>query len=148
MIANFKINHPILTEKRTISPKIFAQTPIINKAGTQLARWMLSKVMVIIIKDELVNPPTWFSSFRDLTLICSMRLHADIVIETQETDLYYKWLKPRGGMDFIDDFVLPGIEEGIRLDTELNFDPSIVVDRIVPENTHNLYSRIQFATTF
>ncbi len=108
---------------------------------------MLTKVMVIIIKDELVNPPTWFSSFRDLTLICSLRLHADIVIETQETDLYYKWLKPRGGMDFIDDFVLPGLEVGIRLDTELNFDPSIVVDRIVPENTHQLYNRIQFATT-
>jgi len=121
--------------------------PIFLNIGTPLAQWMLTKIMVIIIKDELVNPPTWFSSFRDLTLICSLRLHADIVIETQETDLYYKWLKPRGGMDFIDDFVLPGLEEGIRLDTELNFDPSIVVDRIVPENTHQLYNRIQFATT-
>jgi hypothetical protein len=68
-------------------------------------------------------------------------------IETQETDLYYKWLKARGGMDFIADFVQPGLEEGIRIDTELNFDPSIVVDRIVPENTHLLYNRIQFATT-
>ena len=37
----------------------------------------------------------------------------------------YKWLKPKGGMDFVDDFVPPGLEEGIRLDTELNFDPSI-----------------------
>ena len=108
---------------------------------------MLTTIMVILIKDELVNPPSWFSSFRDLTLICSMRLHADIVIETQETDIYYKWLKPRGGMDFIADFVLPGLEEGIRIDTEPNFDPSIVVDRIVPENTHLLYNRIQFATT-
>jgi hypothetical protein len=50
-------------------------------------------------------------------------------------------------MDFIADFVQPGLEEGIRIDTELNFDPSIVVDRIVPENTHLLYNRIQFATT-
>lgn len=121
--------------------------PILQHNRVRLARWMLTTIMVILIKDELVNPPTWFSSFRDLTLICSMRLHADIVIETQETDLYYKWLKPRGGMDFIADFVLPGLEEGIRIDTEPNFDPSIVVDRIVPENTHLLYNRIQFATT-
>ncbi len=124
------------------------EMPMFHSTRVHLARWMLTTVMVIIIKDELVNPPTWFSSFRDLTLICSMRLHADIVIETQETDLYYKWLKPRGGMDFIADFVPPGLEEGIRIDTEPNFDPSIVVDRIVPENTHILYNRIQFATTF
>ncbi len=103
--------------------------------------------MIIIIKDALVNPPTWFSSFRDLTLICSMRLHANIVIESENVDLYYKWLKPRGGMDFVDDFVRPGSEDGLRLDTEFQFDPSIVVDRIVPENTHQLYNRIQFAAT-
>ena len=36
-------------------------------------------------------------------------------------------------MDFVDDFVSPGSEEGLRLDTEFQFDPSIVVDRIVPE---------------
>ncbi len=103
--------------------------------------------MIIIIKDALVNPPTWFSSFRDLTLICSLRLRANIVIESENADLYYKWLKPRGGMDFVDDFVRPCSENGLRLDTEFQFDPSIVVDRIVPENTHQLYNRIQFAAT-
>ena len=101
--------------------------------------------MILIIRDELVNPPTWFASFRDLTLICSLRRETDIVIETEETDLYYQWLKQRGGMDFIDDFVPPGIENGLRIDTELNFDPSIVIDRITPENTHRLYHRIQSA---
>ena len=119
--------------------------PIFQNARFRLVRWMIEAVMVVLIKDELVNPPTWFSSFRDLTLICSMRLHADIVIETQETDLYYN--KTRGGMDFIADFVLPGLEEGIRIDTEPNFDPSIVVDLIAPGNTHLLYNPIQFATT-
>ncbi|MEC7906882.1 MAG: hypothetical protein VYC82_06625 [Verrucomicrobiota bacterium] len=103
--------------------------------------------MVLIIRDEPVNPPTWFSSFRDLTLICSMRLHSDIVIETEHTDTYYNWLKSKGGMDFVDDFVAPGIEAGIRLYSEPNFDPSIIVDRIVPENTNQLYQSIQFAST-
>lgn len=103
--------------------------------------------MILIIKDELLNPPTWFSSFRDLTLICSLRLRADIVIESEHADLYYKWLKARGGMDFVEDFVRPGREDGLRLDTEFQYDPSIVVDRIVPENTHQIYSRIEFAAT-
>ncbi|HCR30092.1 MAG TPA: hypothetical protein DIV79_08755 [Opitutae bacterium] len=103
--------------------------------------------MTLRIRDELVNPPTWFSSFRDLTLICSLRLHTDIVIETDHTDAYYRWLKARGGMDFVDDFVPPGTEAGIRLDTEPNFDPSLIVDRITSENTNQLYQRIQFAST-
>ena len=77
-----------------------------------------------------------------------MRLPSDIVIETAHTDTYFNWLKSRGGMDFVDDFVAPGIEAGIRLDTEPNFDPSIIVDRIVPENANQLYQRIQFASTF
>lgn len=104
--------------------------------------------MTIIIRDELLNPPTWFSSFRDLTLICSLRLHSDILIESEEVDLYYRWLKARGGMDFISDFVRPGSENGLRLDIEHQFDPSIVVDRIVPENTHILFQRIKAAGGF
>ena len=95
--------------------------------------------MVLIIRDELVDSPTWFSFFLDLTLICSMRLRSYIVIETEHTDTYYNWLKSRGGMAFVDDFVAPGIEAGIRFDTEPDFDPPIIVDRIVPENTNQLY---------
>lgn len=101
--------------------------------------------MNLIIRDELLNPPTWFASFRDLTLVCSLRLQTAIVIESEHADLYYKWLKPRGGMDFVDDFVRPGGEDGLRLDIEHNFDPSIVVDRIVPENTHQLIGLITSA---
>jgi len=50
-------------------------------------------------------------------------------------------------MDFVDDFVRPGIEDGLRLDTEHVYNPSIVVDRIIPENTNQLYHRIEFAAT-
>ena len=72
--------------------------PIFQNTRVRLVRWMLKTVMVMLIKDELVNPPTWFSSFRDLTLVCTMRLHADIVIETKDTDLCCR--KPRGGNGF------------------------------------------------
>ncbi len=99
--------------------------------------------MTLIIRDQLVNPPTWFASFRDLTLYCRIFLHDDIVIESENPDPYYHWIKPRGGMDFINDFVRPGSEDGVRLDLEHNFPRSIITDRIAPENVHRLIRQIQ-----
>lgn len=99
--------------------------------------------MTLIIRDLLVNPPTWFLSFRDLTLYCNVFLKTDIVIETEEQDAYYRWIKPRGGMDFISDFVRPGSEDGLRLDVEHNYPRSLVTDRIAPENVHRLIASIR-----
>lgn len=99
--------------------------------------------MTLIIRDVLVNPPTWFPSFRDLTLYCHVLLDIDVVIESDEIDTYYRWVKRRGGMDFVEDFVRPGSEDGIRLDCELNFPRTVVTDRIIPENTHQLIARIK-----
>ena len=77
--------------------------------------------MILIIRDQLVNPPTWFSSFRDLTLYCHVFLHDEVVIESENPDPYYRWIKPRGGMDFVEDFVRPGTENGVHLDLEPNY---------------------------
>lgn len=99
--------------------------------------------MNLLIRDVLVNPPTWFLSFRDLTLYCDVFLRIDVLIESAEPDVYYHWIKPRGGMDFVKDFVRPGSEDGIRLDTEYNFSPSIITDRISPENCHALIEKIR-----
>lgn len=104
--------------------------------------------MTLIIRDSLVTPPTWFASFRDLTLFCHIFLRLDTVIESDHVDLYYRWLKRRGGMDFVEDFVRPGSEDGVRLDVELNFPRTVVTDRIVPENMQNLARRIKFLSTF
>lgn len=99
--------------------------------------------MTLIIRDQLVNPPTWFASFRDLTLYCNVFLHLEIVVESNAIDSYYRWIKPRGGMDFIEDLVRPGSEDGVRLDIEHNFPRTIVTDRIAPENVHRLIAQIQ-----
>ncbi|MFA6158329.1 MAG: hypothetical protein WC763_01760 [Candidatus Paceibacterota bacterium] len=99
--------------------------------------------MTLIIRDQLVNPPTWFASFRDLTLYCSSRIDDSIVIEAEYPDPYYRYIKPRGGMDFIKDFVRPGSEDGLRLDIAHNYPRTIVTDRIVPENVHNLIRLIR-----
>jgi hypothetical protein len=100
--------------------------------------------MTLIIRDQLVNPPTWFSSFRDLTLYCSVFLKDDIVIESDDPDPYYRWMRPRGGMDFVEDFVRPGAEDGVHLDLEHNYPRTVVTDRIAPENVHSLIRLILF----
>jgi hypothetical protein len=102
------------------------------------------RAMSLIIRDQLVTPPTWFSSFRDLTLYCHVFMHAEIVIESEDPDPYWRWMRPRGGMDFIEDFVRPGTEEGVRLDVEPNFPRSVITDRIAPENVHRLIAQIRF----
>ena len=70
-------------------------------------------------------------------------LRLDIVIESEEVDYYHHWIRRRGGMDFVQDFVRPGSESGLRLDTAHHFPRTIVTDRIVPENAHNLIARIE-----
>jgi hypothetical protein len=100
--------------------------------------------MCLIIRDQLVTPPTWFSSFRDLTLYCNVFLHAEIVIESENPDPYWKWMRVRGGMDFIEDFVRPGTECGVRLDTEPNFPLTVITDRIAPENVSRLIAQLRY----
>jgi hypothetical protein len=100
--------------------------------------------MTLIIRDQLVNPPTWFTSFRDLTLYCTIFLKLDIVVESDDIDAYYRWIKPRGGMDFVKQFVRPGSEDGVHLDLEPNFPRTIITDRIAPENVHRLIRQIDF----
>jgi hypothetical protein len=67
----------------------------------------------------------------------------DIVIESEAADLYYRWIKPKGGMDFIEDFVRPGSEEGTRLDVARAKPRTIATDRIAPENVHRLIAGIR-----
>ena len=100
--------------------------------------------MILIIRDQLVNPPTWFSSFRDLTLYCNVFLHQEIVIESNDPDPYYRWIKARGGMDFVEDFVRPGTENGVHLDLEPNYPRSVITDRIAPENVQRLINQLNF----
>lgn len=100
--------------------------------------------MPLIIRDQLVTPPTWFASFRDLTLYCNVFLHAAIVIESGDPDPYWRWMRARGGMDFVEDFVRPGSEDGVRLDLEPNYPRTVITDRIAPENVQRLIAQIRY----
>ena len=99
--------------------------------------------MTLLIRDQLTCPPTWFASFRDLTLYCAVILKLDIVLESENPDPYYHWIKPRGGMDFIEDIVRPGSERGVHLDIARQFPQTIITDRIAPENVHRLIASIR-----
>lgn len=98
--------------------------------------------MILIIRDVLINPPTWFLSFRDLTLYCNIFLKDDVVIESEQPDLYVEFMRRRGGMDFVEDFVRPGAEDGLRVDIAPNYPRTIITDRIAPENVHRLIGQI------
>jgi hypothetical protein len=99
--------------------------------------------MTLLIRDQLTCPPTWFASYRDLTLYCAIFLKLDIVIESEDADTYYRWIKPRGGMDFIEDIIRPGSERGLHLDLRREFPRTIITDRIAPENVHRLIAAIR-----
>lgn len=100
--------------------------------------------MTLVIRDQLTCPPTWFASYRDLTLYCAVFLQLDIVLESENADVYYHWIKPRGGMDFIEDIVRPGSERGVRLDFARHYPgSSVITDRIAPENVHRLIASIR-----
>ena len=99
--------------------------------------------MTLLIRDQLTCPPTWFASYRDLTLYCAVMLKLDIVLESADPDLYYRWIKQRGGMDFVQDIIRPGSEAGVHLDFERNYPATIITDRIAPENVHRLIASIR-----
>lgn len=97
----------------------------------------------LIIIDQLINPPTLFGSFRDLSLFCRVFLNLYVLIESEDPDPYFRWLRERGGMDFVSDFVRPDTESGIFIDVDYNRSPTVVTDRIVPENLNRILSEIK-----
>jgi len=100
--------------------------------------------MILLIRDQLTCPPSSVTIFRDLTLYCYKDFCSAILIESADPDPFYRWLKPKGGMDYIADIVRPGSERGLHLDLEENFSPTVVIDRIAQENLHFLIWKVQF----
>jgi hypothetical protein len=77
-------------------------------------------------------------------------LSYDILLESEKEsiDFYYCFLKKRGWYDFIDAIVCPEErEEGVRIDTELNYPKTILTKYIRCENTLNLLGQIKSLRT-
>jgi hypothetical protein len=73
--------------------------------------------MNLLISGELTAPPSEVSAFRTLTLYATVFKKLDCLVEVQkeEMDFYYKWLKDKYALDFVQQFVYIGETNGFRL---------------------------------
>lgn len=102
---------------------------------------------LIVISDLTLEPLSEGLYFRFLTLVAKNDLDYDILIEAdpESIDFYWKSLKKRGLFDFVDDFIYPEMrEDGIRIDTELNFPRTIRTDGITVLSTPSLLGQLKF----
>ena len=99
--------------------------------------------MNLIIVTELTDDEGLY--FRYLSMIAKKELNYDVLLESDEEkiDFHYHYLKSKGWFDFVDDFILPNQEEGVRIDKELNYPMTIQANYIRCENTPNLLGQIK-----
>ena len=102
--------------------------------------------MVLLINADLINPPTSPQCFRTLTLVAKIYCSYDVLLEAlSDKDLYYRFLKQYGCMDFVDDIVSLGEESGTRIDRELRFAPTYLTDRITVDNLNYITDYIGYS---
>ena len=84
--------------------------------------------------------------FRYLTMVTSLNLGLDVLVESQQQqrDYYFNLLKKKGLYDYVMEIVTPEErEEGIRLDTDMNFPLSVTAEKISVDNVMSLIVQIQ-----
>ena len=98
----------------------------------------------LIINADLSNPPTSKLSFRELTFYAHEFCNYSVILETDNNkDIYYKYLKG-WPMEFIEDILPVGEEDGLRIDIESNYAPTVLADRITSNNLVYLLKCIGF----
>ena len=105
--------------------------------------------MSLIIVSDLINPPSEGLYFRHLTMVSSIDLKQEVLIESEKeyVDIYYNYLKKKGLYDFVGEFIQPEWKvDGIRIDTELNYPKTIKTNYIRYENVENLIKQIKELT--
>jgi hypothetical protein len=92
---------------------------------------------ILTISDGLIEPPSEAMVFRTITLICHYDCRMDILLHTTQDmkDMYYRWMKPRGLMDYVS-YILneQEWEDGIRIDTLGVYPHTVVVKSLRLEN--------------
>ena len=101
----------------------------------------------LIINACLSEPPTESLYFRYLTLVARKNLDYNVLIESERElkDLYFKFLREKGAMDFENEIIAPeDREDGVRIDISNNYSKTIIVGRIDCSNVINLIGQISF----
>ena len=107
--------------------------------------------MILIVVADIVNPPTETLPFRDVTGMAKYNFLMDVILEAEQDlkDGYWKFRRPRGMFDYIDDIVTPREkEEGLRIDTKRNYPKTMVAKSITLNNERLLISRLSVFKTF
>jgi hypothetical protein len=79
-------------------------------------------------------------------MVTSLNLGLDVLVESQkqQRDYYFNLLKKKGLYDYVMEIVTPEErEEGIRLDTDMNFPLSVTAEKISVDNVMSLIVQIQ-----
>ena len=100
--------------------------------------------MILIVVSALTTNEGLY--FRYLTNVVKLHYKMDVVVEAQkdQIDYYYKILKKEGLYDFVDGFISPDTrEEGVRLDTEMNFPLTVTTKTISVSNVAHLIAQIK-----
>ena len=98
---------------------------------------------LIVVSDLTTNEGLYF---RYLTMFASMDFGMDVLVETQkqQRDHYFNLLREKGLYDYVAEIVAPEErEEGIRLDTEMNYPFSVTTQKISASNVIKLIVEIQ-----
>ncbi len=103
--------------------------------------------MNLIISAKLSSdPPSEGLYFRFLTMMAQKELNYCVLLESQKdmVDIHYNFLKEKGWFDHVNDIIIPEWrEEGIRIDTELNYPLTIKTPYIRCENTMGLLGQLK-----
>lgn len=102
--------------------------------------------MPLLIKSELAEPPSENLPFRYVTMVSKCDLGLDVLIECEQDlkDAYFRFMRPRGLLDYVDYLITPQENvDGIRLDTKLNYSRTVVVNRIIIENSFIIIKQIE-----
>lgn len=104
-------------------------------------------VNTLIIACDLVHPPTDTLSFRSVTMYGKEQLGLSILLEvaSQEKDAYLYFMRPRGLMDYVREFVTPEEKErGIRLSPENNLPITLIAQNIRFENQLFIIGKLKY----
>lgn len=102
------------------------------------------KYMTLIVVSALTTNEGLY--FRYLTNVAKLDLGMDVIVETQkeQIDYYYYILRQQGLYDFVSEIISPDTkEEGVRLDTEMNFPLTVTTEKICVTNVLELINKIK-----
>ena len=98
---------------------------------------------LIVVSDLTTNEGLYF---RYLTMMVKSYFDMDVLVEAPKykIDYYYKLLKRKGLYDYVSEILPPDTnEEGVRLDTELNYPLTVATKNISVTNVNNLIMQIK-----